>query len=135
MLKSLAVLALCMPAVFAQVRVTQAVDDQQRVRLPGNRHPLAVRQYDAGAVAPELALERMILVLTSDAAQQQELDTLLESQHDPSSPQYRQWLTPEEFGARFGASQRDLAEVQSWLEGRGFTVDEAPAGRRSIVFS
>ena len=72
MLKSLAVLALCMPVVFAQVRVTQAVDDQQRVRLPGNRHPLAVRQYDAGAVAPELALDRMILVLTSDAAQQQD---------------------------------------------------------------
>ncbi len=135
MLKSVAVLALCMPVVFAQVRVTQAVDDQQRVGLPGNRHPLAVRQYDAGAVAPEMALDRMILVLTSDAAQQRELDTLLESQHDPSSPQYRQWLTPEEFGTWFGASQRDLAEVQSWLEGRGFTVDEAPAGRRSIVFS
>jgi pseudomonalisin len=135
MVKSLAMLALCLPTVFAQVRITQDVDDQQRVRLPGNRHPLAVREYDAGAVAPELALERMILVLTSDAAQQQELDTLLESQQDPSSPEYQQWLTPEEFGGRFGASTRDLAEVQRWLEGHGFTVDEAPAGRRSIVFS
>jgi len=73
MLKSLAASDLCMPVFFAQVRVTQAVDDQQRVQLLGSRHPLAVRQYDAGAVAPEMALGR--------------------------------------------------------------TVDEAPAGRRSIVFS
>ncbi|MBZ5724063.1 MAG: S53 family peptidase [Acidobacteriia bacterium] len=135
MLKSLVALALCMPALFAQTRITQYVDDQQRVRLPGNRHPLAVREYDAGAVAPEQALDRMILVLTPDAGQQQELNALLESQHDPASPEYQRWLTPEEFGSRFGTSESDLAEVTRWLERHGFTVDEVPAGRRSIVFS
>src|SRR5260370_7896920 len=135
MLKPLIALALCTPALFAQVRITRSIDDQDRVRLPGSRHPLAVRQYDTGAVRPGLVLERMILVLTPDTAQQQELDALLESQHDPSSPGYQQWLTPEEFGSRFGASERDLAEVERWLEGHGFTVEEVPAGRRSIVFS
>ena len=135
MRKLLAALALCVPVLTAQVRVTEAVDDQQRVRLSGNRHPFAVREFDAGAVAPETALERMILVLTPDPAQQQELDALLESQHDPASPDYQHWLTPEEFGSRFGASERDLATARDWLERHGFRIEEAPVGRRSIIFS
>ena len=35
------------------------------------------------------------------AAQQADLDHLLEAQQDPSSPQFRQWLTPEEYADRY----------------------------------
>ena len=40
----------------------------------------------------------------------------------PSSPSYHQWLTPEQFGARFGLSSSDLAKVSAWLTSQGFTI-------------
>ena len=77
----------------------------------------------------------MVLVLTPDRRQQQELEGLIDAQHDPSSPLYQRWLTPDEFGSRFGVSEQDLAQVRAWLEDQGFTIDEIPQGRRAIVFS
>ena len=116
-------------------RIRAAIDDTRTVPLPGNRHPLARMEYDLGPAAPETRLERMILVLQSDAAQQQELAELLDAQHDPRSPVYHQWLTPESFAERFGASPNDIGRIVSWLGAQGFSIDELPAGGRTIVFS
>ncbi len=116
-------------------RIRAAIDEIRTVSLHGNRHPLARMEYDLGPAAPETRLERMILVLQSDAAQQQELAELLDAQHDPRSPVYHQWLTPESFAERFGASPNDIGRIVSWLGAQGFSIDELPAGGRTIVFS
>jgi subtilase family serine protease len=60
---------------------------------------------------------------------------LLDAQHNPESPYYHQWLTPEEYGERFGISEDDTAQVVNWLQSHGLRVEEVTAGRRSIVFS
>jgi subtilase family serine protease len=44
----------------------------------------------------------------------------------PGSASYRQFLTPQQFRARFAPSQADLAAVQKWLRDSGFTVDYTP---------
>jgi len=49
-------------------------------------------------------------------AEQKELDALVEAQQNPKSAQYHQWLTQEEFGARFGLTEADLSQVTGWLE-------------------
>src|SRR5580692_6965158 len=113
-------------------RVKRPIDDQQVVTLTGNVHPLARGEFDLGPVASETALDRMVLELAPSAAQQAELDALVEAQHDPASPLYRQWLTPREFGARFGLNAGDLAKIREWLEGHGFTVNEIAASNRLI---
>jgi subtilase family serine protease len=77
----------------------------------------------------------MLLLLNSTRAQSADLEALLAAQQDPDSPLYHQWLTPAQFGARFGASDADLTQVSAWLELHGLTVDEIPAGRRLVVFS
>ncbi len=51
-----------------------------------------------------------------------DLHGLLKDLHDEQSPLYRQWLTPEQFKARFGADSARLARVTSALQARGFTV-------------
>jgi uncharacterized membrane protein len=116
-------------------RIRSAIDNSRTVALPGNRHPLARPESDVGAAAPETRLDRMILVLRSDAAQQQALARLLDAQQDPGSPEYHQWLTPESFAERFGASPNDIGRIVSWLGGQGFSIDEIPPGGRTILFS
>src|SRR5580700_2008835 len=123
--------------LFAQARdrITSYIDDEQRVTLRGNVHPLAVAQYDAGTVAPGFPMEHMLLTLLPDAAQQDALNQLLDAQHNPESPYYHQWLTPEQYAERFGISDADVAQVVGWLRDHGMEVEEVTAGRRSIVFS
>jgi pseudomonalisin len=118
-----------------QDRITTFIDEDQRVTLRGNRHPLATAQHDAGAVSPGYRMERMLLTLLPDASQQEALGQLLDAQHNPESPSYHQWLTPEQYGERFGVSETDAAQVVGWLQSHGMEVEEVTAGRRSIVFS
>src|SRR5580693_9857039 len=122
---------------FVQVndRITSFIDDDQRVTLRGNVHPLALAQYDAGAVAPDFPMEHMLLSLLPDAAQQDALNQFVDAQYNPESPYYHQWLTPEQYGERFGISDSDTAEIVNWLQGHGMEVEEVTAGRRSIIFS
>jgi pseudomonalisin len=116
-------------------RIRATVDDRARVLRPGNRHPFARPENDAGPVSTDMRLERMILVLDPDAAQQRALDEFLTAQQNPESPQYHQWLTPEEFGNRFGVSQADSDQVVAWLEQHGLQIESVSAGRREIIFS
>ena len=123
------------PFVQVRDRITSFIDEDQRVTLRGNLHPLAIARYDAGAVAPGFPMEHMLLTLLPDAAQQDALNQLLDAQHNPESPYYHQWLTPEQYGERFGISEADTAQIVGWLQGHGMEVEEVTAGRRAIVFS
>ena len=127
--------ALAQTTVHPKIRITGAIDERARVRLTGNRHPLAQPENEAGLLAPERRIERMILTLDSDPEQQKALEELIADQHDPHSARYHQWLRPEDFGRQFGVSDHDLDKVVEWLAGHGLTVDEIPAGRRAILFS
>jgi uncharacterized membrane protein len=130
-------LAGCCVAAFAQApnRLTRFIDESEVRTLMGNTHSMARPEFDQGTVGADQRLERMVLQLQPSVAQQAELEALLAAQHDPQSPLYHQWLTPTQFGARFGVGAADLAKVTAWLTGHGFTIDEIPAGNRSIVFS
>ena len=111
------------------------IDESRTVTLHGNIHPLARAEFDQGVVNPATRLDRMLLLLNSSPAQQAGLDDLVAAQQDPHSPLYHQWLAPAEFGARFGATDADLAQLSAWLELHGLTIDEILAGRRLVVFS
>lgn len=130
----LASLSLTLPS-FAQERISLPIDESRTVTLTGNRHPLAREAFDAGPVAPEFRLERMILVLNRDAGRSAALESLLAAQQDPSSPQFQRWLDPSDFENQFGVSSGDLETVTQWLTSHGFSIDGIPAGRQSIIFS
>jgi hypothetical protein len=116
-------------------RITQAVTDRQMVRLQGNTNPLARPAADRGAAAPGLALDHMLLVLRRSGRQQAELQQLLDELRENDAPQYHQWLTPQEFGTRFGPAPADVATLTAWLAGEGFHVDQVAAGGGTIEFS
>jgi hypothetical protein len=74
------------------------------------------------------------LVLKPSAEQQAELDQLLEDQRNPASPDYQNWLTPEQFGERFGVSENDIGKLTAWLESQGLRVEDVARARNFIVF-
>jgi hypothetical protein len=119
----------------APARITAAVEDSRLTLLRGNTHPLAHALYDRGGAAPTLPMDRMLLVLQRSPEQERALRTLLEDQQDKSSPDFHNWLTPEEFGQRFGPSDRDLQTVLSWLQSHGFQRAKVAKGRSVIEFS
>ncbi len=103
--------------------------------LAGNVPAQARRATEIGRSDPHLPLARMILVLALRPGAQAELEQLLRDQQDPASPRYHHWLTPAEFGARFGLTDAGLAVVSGWLTAHGFTIDEVAQGRGWIDFS
>src|SRR5690242_18208343 len=106
-----------------------AIDESSLIDLKGNRHPQAILANDRGEAAPDLPMERMLLVLKRDAPAESALQQLLADQQDKSSPRFHAWLSPTEFGEQFGLSNADLQKLGGWLESHGFRVSRiAPSG-------
>jgi len=118
-----------------QTLITQPVDETQLTRLKGNTHPLARPQNDLGTAPATLPMERMLLVLKRSDAQEHALRTLLDDQQDKFSPNYHQWLAPEQFGKAFGPSDGDMQTIMGWLQSHGFQVAAPAKGRTVIEFS
>lgn len=64
-------------------------------------------------------MKRMLLVLKRSREQEAGLRQLLDDQQTKASTNYHQWLTPEQFGSKFGPSDADLQVVESWLQYHG----------------
>jgi hypothetical protein len=116
-------------------RITQSVDEKNLVVLKGNVHPLARPEFDQGVAPLDLRMDRMLLVLKRSPEQESALQKLLDDQQDKSSPRYRQWLTPEQFGQQFGPADSDIQKVTGWLQGHGFQNVQVGKGRAVIEFS
>ena len=116
-------------------RIRAEVTGSQQTTILGSLHPLARPQNDAGRMPVASRLNGISLYFNRSAAQQADLDALLAAQQDPASPQYHRWLTPDQFAARFGMAQSDIAKVQSWLQQQGFSIDSIARSRNMIRFS
>ncbi|MCM3877129.1 MAG: S53 family peptidase [Thermoanaerobaculia bacterium] len=88
---------------------------------------------DIARLDGDVRLDRVILVLKR--RDPDGLARLLADQHDPTSLDYRRWLSPAEFERRFGASGEDVAAAREWLTSHGLDVENVPAGRAALVFS
>lgn len=127
--------ALPVAAQVASPLITSPIDNSVRARVPRSTHPLAISRYEVGPVEPNLPMQRMILVLKGSPDQETQLQTFLDSQQTKGSSDYHHWLTPDEFGARFGASQQDIQQVSNWLRTQGFTINQMAQSGRWIEFS
>jgi len=123
-------------AALAQTRnrITQRIGDTEPVvfSMP---HRWARAEFDRGRVEGSLNINHAAIVFKLAPSQQADLDKLLAEQQDPHSANYRRWLTPEQYAARFGMSDGDLAQVTSWLKAQGLTVDGFSRARTRVFFS
>jgi subtilase family serine protease len=79
--------------------------------------------------------DQIRMVLSFSLRHQGRLSRLITQLNDPSSPIYHQWLTPEEFGQRFGRTEAEFNQALSWLQSQGFNVDRPYPSRLAIGFT
>jgi subtilase family serine protease len=127
------VLAVAAPAQIRN-RIKQNIGDTEPVMISAP-HPLARAEFDQGRVEGGMRINRAAMVFKLSSAQQADLDRLLSEQQDPHSANYRKWLTPEQYAARFGMSDSDLAKVTAWLTSQGLTVNGYSRARTRVFFS
>jgi subtilase family serine protease len=107
----------CAAALF----VASAVAAQAQTVLTHHVRP-AVSLGQARYLNPMPANESLRLDVVLSLRDQAGLDQLLREMSDPSSPNYRRFLSPAEFTERFGPSQEQYDALTRYATSNGFRV-------------
>jgi subtilase family serine protease len=102
--------------------IVDKLDENRLHRIEGNTRSEAVPQNDRGPVPADLSMDHLLLQLQRSPEQEQAVHDFIDALHNPDSPSFHKWLTAEEFGERFGASQADIDAISGWLRSHGLTV-------------
>jgi len=115
--------------------VTKRLDEMKLVTLHGNVHPLAQARYDRGVVPDSFPAGRVLLLLNRPAERETALREFMNDVHLRGSARYHKWLTPQEYGRRFGPSDSDIQTAENWLKSQGFNVARVTKSKQLIEFS
>jgi hypothetical protein len=129
-------------AAFAQQQPPQArparlvapIDENVLTTLKGNVRADVAHAPDLGAVEDAKPLH-LTLLLERTPAQKADLENLIARQQQPGAQEFHKWLTPAEFGARFGAAPEDIAKISVWLQSHGFEVRSVSNNASMINFA
>ena len=95
-----------------------------------------VRDVVLNGVAPSVgrlpATQSMRLVLVLPLRNRGGLDSFLADVYDSSSPNYRHFLSVEQFTAMFGPSEEDYATVKKFAEANGFQIVKTSRNRLNL---
>jgi hypothetical protein len=94
--------------------------------LPGHVPPATANLAAIGALP---AATPMHLAIGLPLRNPEALDSLLQQIYDPASPNYRHYLTPEQFTERFGPSPEDYQGVLDFARTNGLTVTATYSNR------
>jgi pro-kumamolisin-like protein len=122
-------------ASSTHVLITQKIDESRTVTLVGNTRPEANVRNDRGRLADATPVDHMLLQLKRDPQVEREFEQYIDSMTAKGSPNFRQWLTAEEQGQRFGVEQQDVDAITEWLKSHGFEVGYVYPNRMVIDFS
>ena len=97
----------------------QSASAALRQRLGGHVPKAAATASLVGELSPTQNLDLAIGLPLRNRA---ELQDLLKKIYDPHDPQYRHFLTPDEFTARFGPTETDYRSVMDFARSQGLSV-------------
>lgn len=105
--------------------------DPQKVKLDRIEVPGAVhRSLRVGATDPNRTLHLAVSLPVGDPLG---LQAFVDSVSEPKSANYRQFITPEEVGARFGLSDDKVKAVEQYLRSQGMRINLVAKNRMSIL--
>jgi uncharacterized repeat protein (TIGR01451 family) len=104
-------------SLLACILTTQQLPAVQQLKqhVPG----AAVPSAEVGRVP---AAKRLKLAIGLPLRNTVVLTNLLQDLYDPASPDYRKFLTPQEFTSRFGPSEQDYEAVAAFFKSQGFAI-------------
>jgi subtilase family serine protease len=108
---------------------TLSTQAQQALQVLHNHVRPAISSGEATPVGVLPSNQRMNLAITLPLRNQTELTSLLDRLYDPTSSDYRQFLTVDQFTEQFGPSVEDYQAVVSFARANGFTVTDTPKNR------
>src|SRR5271157_3845393 len=102
---------------------------QQPLQVLHNHVRPAVASGQAVPVGLLPPTQRLNLAIMLPLRNQPELTSLLDRLYDPSSPDYRQFLTVAQFTERFSPTEQDYQAVVNFAKANGLTVTDTPPNR------
>src|ERR1700678_1962532 len=109
---------------------------QAQSQLPLTRHVReAVASGEAKLVGRLPATDTLPFDIVLPLRDRPGLQSFLRQQYDPSSPFYHQFLTPQEFTARFGPSQDDWNTLVAFAKANGFAILSGTRDARDLRLS
>ena len=106
-------------AVLFSLSSTPSLGAEKQL-LTGGHVPAAVARL--APVSSLASSQRLNLAIGLPLHHEAELDSLLQRLCDPASPNYRRYLTPEQFTERFGPTEKDYQALMDFAKASGLTV-------------
>ena len=106
-----------------------AVAAPARTKLNGNRPPWAASAQRVGDVPSNQQIDIQVYLPWRNSS---ELGSLVAAVSNPRKAQYHQYLTPDQFRARFAPAQSEVDSVSAWLKSQGLQVTGGPLNRHWI---
>ena len=110
-------LLLALLALFGSRRAQAAQGQQLKGHVPE-----VIRRMNLQSTGELPATNRLDLAIGLPLRNGAELTNFLRQLYDPASPNYRKYLTPEQFTERFGPSQEDYDKLKSFFTANGLKV-------------
>ena len=102
-----------------------------RIALPARTLASVPDAIDGGEM-PASQRMRLTLTLAADPGRAAALDSFLTALADPASPVYRRWISPEQFAAKYGATEEQLAAARAWADSAGLSLEGSSATRITL---
>ena len=109
------------------VTLSAAVGEAGRERLGSSHVPAAIARLAPAGDLP--GTRHLNLAISLPLRNPDELDRLLQQLYDPASPNYRRYLTPEEFTQRFGPTEQDYRALMEFAKSNGLAITAAHPNR------
>lgn len=79
--------------------------------------------------------DKVTLTLSLNLRNQSQLDSFIADLYNPSSPNYKKFLTPEQFTAKFGPTASDVQKVTDFAKSNGLKVESVSSNNTLVQVS
>jgi len=124
------VLAAAIWVAAAALLFHRAASSQSLVPLTGNHSVLVQSGWTELNDSKRLELKAILELRNRDELTRLEVDL-----QNRDSPDYHKWLTPGQFGMRFGPTSEQMRAVSAWVAASGLTVNDSDLSQRSVRFT
>jgi subtilase family serine protease len=117
--------------VVVALAASTAIAGHDRHVLPGGKPDWTAAAPQTAVVPASQQVSAKVWLAPRNAAQ---LTALAQSVSDPTSSQYQQFITPDQYTAQFAPTAAQVAAVTAWLKGSGLQIDQVgPEGHYLAV--